>query len=71
MVIMITKLRGLPTSQREELPLQREGHNIHDDFVVVVLKNNYTVSHVPQESAGVSCRRVAVQQDDLYCNVIY
>jgi len=26
--------------QREELPLQHEGHNIHDDFAVAILKNN-------------------------------
>ena len=29
--------------QWEELPLQREGHNTHDDFAVVILKNSNTV----------------------------
>ena len=34
----------------EELPVQREVNNIHDDFAVAqVLKNGNTVSHVPQE----------------------
>ena len=32
--------------QREELPLQ--GHNIHDDFAVAILKNSNTVGHEPR-----------------------
>ena len=34
--------------RREELPLQHEGHNIHDDFVVAILKNSNTVGHEPR-----------------------
>ena len=34
---------------REELPVQREVNNIHDDFAVAVLKNSNTVGHVPRE----------------------
>ena len=48
----------------EELPVQCEVNNIHDDFAVAVLKNSNTVGHVPQEipeSAGTSCRRVAAR----------
>ena len=33
--------------RREELPLQRKGHNIHDDFAVAMFKNSNTVGHVP------------------------
>ena len=33
----------------EELPVQREVNNIHDDFAVAVLKNGNTVGHVPRE----------------------
>ena len=35
--------------QREELPLQHEGHNIHDDFTVAILKNTTTAGHVPRD----------------------
>ena len=35
--------------QREELPLQLEGHNIHNDFAVAILKNSITVGHVPRD----------------------
>ena len=35
--------------QREELPLQHEGRNIHDDFAVAILKNSNTVGHVPRD----------------------
>ena len=31
----------------EELPVQCEVNNIHDDFAVAVLKNSNTVGHVP------------------------
>ena len=33
----------------EELPVQCEVNNIHDDFAVAVLKNSNTVGHVPRE----------------------
>ena len=33
---------------REELPLQLEGHNIHDAFTVAILKNSNTVGHEPR-----------------------
>ena len=49
----------------EELPVQCEVNNIHDDFAVAVLKNSNTVGHVPREisteSAGTSCTRVAAR----------
>ena len=35
--------------RREELPLQLEGHNIHNDFAIAILKNSNTFSHVPQD----------------------
>jgi len=35
--------------RREELPLQHEGHNIHDDFAVTILKNSNTAGHVPRD----------------------
>jgi len=35
--------------QREELSLQHEGHNIHDDLAVVILKNSNTARHVPRD----------------------
>ena len=35
--------------RREELPFQLEGHNIHDDFAVAILKNSNTVDHVPRD----------------------
>jgi len=38
---------------REELPVQREVNNIHDDFAVAVLKNSNTVGHVPWEISRV------------------
>ena len=38
---------------REELPVQCEVNNIHDDFAVAVLKNSTTVGHVPQEISRV------------------
>ena len=37
----------------EELPVQREVNNIHDDIAVAVLKNGNTVSHVPREISRV------------------
>ena len=37
----------------EELPVQREVNNIHDDFAVAVLKNSNTVGHVPWEISRV------------------
>ena len=37
----------------EELPVQREVSNIHDDFAVAVLKNGNTVGHVPREISRV------------------
>ena len=44
--------------QREELPLEREGHIIHDDFAIAILKNSNTIGHVPWD---ISCRRVAAR----------
>ena len=38
----------------EELPVQREVNNIHDDFAVAVLKNGNTVGHVPLASSMVT-----------------
>ena len=40
-------MRGLPTSARRAA-LQLEGHNIHDDFAVAILKNSNTVGHEPR-----------------------
>ena len=37
----------------EELPVQREVNNIHDDFAVAVLKNSSTVGYVPREISRV------------------
>ena len=37
----------------EELPVQCEVNNIHDDFAVAVLKNSNTVGHVQQEISRV------------------
>ena len=37
----------------EELPVQREVNNIHNDFAVAVLKNGNTVGHVPREISRV------------------
>ena len=37
----------------EELPVQREVNNIHDDYSVAVLKNGNTVGHVPREISRV------------------
>ena len=48
----------------EELPVQCEVNNIHNDFAVAVFKNSNTVGHVAQEfpeSAGTSCTRVAAR----------
>ena len=42
MDITFTKLRG-PPYIGEELPVQCEVNNIHDDFAVAVLKNSNTV----------------------------
>ena len=45
--------------RREELPLQLEGHNIHDAFAVAIVKSsNTTVGHEPP---GISCGRVAAR----------
>ena len=32
--------------RREELPLQRDSHNIHDEFAVAILKNSNTLGPV-------------------------
>ena len=48
----------------EELPIQREVNNIHDDFAVAVLKNGNIVGLYHgkfPESAGISCTRVAAR----------
>ena len=49
----------------EELPVQCEVNNIHNDFAVAVLKNSNTVGHVPREISRVcwytSCTRVAAR----------
>ena len=37
----------------EELPVQCEVNNIHDDFAVAVLMNSNTASHVPREISRV------------------
>ena len=37
----------------EELPVQCEVNNIHNDFAVAVLKNSNTVGHVPREISRV------------------
>ena len=37
----------------EELPVQCEVNNIHDNFAVAVLKNSNTVGHVPREISRV------------------
>ena len=37
----------------EELPVQCEVNNIHDNFAVAVLKNSNTVRHVPREISRV------------------
>jgi len=37
----------------EELPIQHEVNNIHDDFAVAALKNSSTVGHVPWEISRV------------------
>ena len=36
----------------EELPVQREVNNIHDDFAVAVLKNSNSIGHVPRENSN-------------------
>ena len=51
--ITFTKLRGLPIYIGEELPVQCEVNNIHDNFAVAVLKNSNTVGHVPREISRV------------------
>ena len=51
--------------QREELPLQHEGHNIHDDFAVAILKNSNTAGHVPPGHFLVFPAE-EWQRDDLY-----
>ena len=47
--------------QREELPLQHEGHNIHDDFAVAILKNTNTAGMYHGTFPGISCRIVAAR----------
>ena len=37
-----------PLHRREELPLQREGHDIHNNFAVAILQNRNTIRHVPR-----------------------
>jgi len=52
----------------EELPVQCEVSNIHNDFTVAVLKNSNTVGHVPQEISRVCWYVLPVQEwqsDDL------
>ena len=51
---------------REELPLQREGHNIHDDFAVAILKNSNTVGHVPRD---ISCYFLQKSGSEMTCIV--
>ena len=46
-VLLVVIMRGLPTSARRAA-LQLEGHNIHDDFAVAILKNSNTVGHEPR-----------------------
>ena len=40
-ILFVVIMRGLPTSARRAA-LQLEGHNIHDDFAVAILKNSNT-----------------------------
>ena len=50
---------------REELPLQLEGHNIHDafGFAVAILKNSNSILSVMNHGTflGISCGRVAAR----------
>ena len=43
--LWFTKLHGSPYIG-EELPLQCESLNIHDDFALAIVKNSITASHV-------------------------
>ena len=45
--MFVVIMRGLPTSARRAA-LQLEGHNIHDDFAVAILKNSNIVGHEPR-----------------------
>jgi len=48
--------------QQEELPLQHEGHNIHEDFAVAILKNSNTAAGMYHGTfPGISCRSVAAR----------
>ena len=56
--------------------MQCEGHNVHDDFAVAILKysntacRSCTTGHF-QEAAGISCRRVAARLVlVLQCNIL-
>jgi len=51
--ITFTKLHAWSPYIGEELPVQREVNNIHDDFAVAVLKNSNTVGHVPRKISRV------------------
>ena len=53
----------------EELPVQREVNNIHDDFAVAVLKNGNTVGHVPREISRVCCFTDYYSLTERTCNV--
>jgi len=51
----------------EELPVQCEVNNIHDDFTVAVLKNSSSVGRVPREISSLLVLPAQEwQQDDLY-----
>ena len=54
--------------RREELPLQHEGHSIHDNFAVAILKNSNTAGHVPRDISWYFLVFPAEewQRDDLY-----
>ena len=66
MDISFTKLRGLPTWEKQ-LPVQCKVNNIHDNFAVAVLKNSNTVGHVPREISSLLVLPAQEwQQDDLY-----
>ena len=51
----------------EELPVQCEVNNIHDDFAVAVLKNSNTDCHVPQEFSSVSWYFLHKSSSEMTC----
>ena len=53
----------------EELPIQCEVNNIHDDFAVAVLKNSNTVGHVPREISRVCCYFLHKSGSEMTCIV--